>query len=468
MCKKLIFSVAVVMVLGLAGDATANNFTDAGPTHFFTDPNNWAQGVPNLEEGGQRWGDMTVDGAICIITAPMNVSAGGLYPGCYGADNMVVMTGGYLQTQYFNVGRGRADGNHEGSKGYFLMTGGVIETEGFKIPNQFDEQEFGPWTGTEGHVDLYGGEIYVSGWFHVGSRDPHVYEGGIGTMDITEGMLVVQEDPANPGAVRDKIQGYIDNGWITAYDKFGGGTLELDYDVRNPGMTTLTALPAPPTLTTLFSDDFETPQDYIADGVGATGWDGFLGLDPNETVDALNASIDSAGQLYLASTNGSYGAPWTPLGPFLYKIVEGDFIATVNVTDYAGTADDVVYHNNTGLMARAEPDDAGPGEDWVSIDYFPIWNCGNFVRSADDNVRTENGHNGLAWDSETWLQLERVGNTFHLRTSADGITFTEMSQSPLTRDDMDGIALQVGVFHATYSDNQGYAAFDDFSIEAPE
>jgi len=244
MCKKSICLLSVVMLLGLVGNVLANNFTDDGPTHFFNDPNNWLDGVPNLEDGGQRWGDMTVDGTICIITAPMDVSAGGLYPGTYGADNMLVMTGGHLQTQYFNVGRGRADGNHEGSKGYFLMTGGVVETEGFKIPNQFDEQEFGPWTGAEGHVDLYGGEIHISGWFHIGSRDPHVYEGGIGTMDITGGMLVVKDDnPESPGAVRDKIQGYIDNGWITAYDKFGGGALLLDYDVRNPGMTTLTALP---------------------------------------------------------------------------------------------------------------------------------------------------------------------------------------------------------------------------------
>ena len=36
------------------------------------------------------------------------------------------------------------------------------------------------------------------------------------------------------------VQGYIDNGWITAYDS--NGTLHLDYDVTNPGQTTLTAV----------------------------------------------------------------------------------------------------------------------------------------------------------------------------------------------------------------------------------
>ncbi|MHC4568110.1 MAG: hypothetical protein ACYTE3_20400, partial [Planctomycetota bacterium] len=142
----------------------------------------------------------------------------------------------------------------------------------------------------------------------------------------------------------------------------------------------------------VFSDDFETARDYVAEGVQGTGWDGFVGLGPGETVDALNASIDRAGQLYLASTNAVWNAPWDPLGPYLYKIVEGDFIATVRVVDYAGTAAAVVYHNDGGLSARVpNPADAGDGEDWVTIDYFPIWNCGNFVRTANNNSRTENG-----------------------------------------------------------------------------
>jgi len=215
----------------------------------------------------------------------------------------------------------------------------------------------------------------------------------------------------------------------------------------------------------VFSDDFETPHDYIADGVAGPGWDGFLGLNPGETVDALNASIDHAGQLYIESTGAFYHAPWDPLGPFLYKIVKGDFIASVKVSDYAGTEDAPVYHNNCGLMARANPGDAGPGEDWVAIDYFPIWSCGNFVRTADDNSRTENGHNGRQFDLDPYLQIERKGNVFHFRTSTDGSTWVEMGVSPITRDDLAGVPLQVGLYQATYSDVAGYVAFDNFSVE---
>jgi regulation of enolase protein 1 (concanavalin A-like superfamily) len=215
-------------------------------------------------------------------------------------------------------------------------------------------------------------------------------------------------------------------------------------------------------------ETFDVSRDFLSEGAEGTFWDGFLGLGDNETVDALNASIDRAGQLYIQSTGAFFHEPWSPIGPFLYKVVEGNFVATVKVAEYAGTAEAPVYHNTCGLMARALPDEAGPGEDWVSLDYFPIWSCGNFVRSANDDVRTENGHNGKAFASDRHLQIERIGNVFHFRTSPDGVAWTAMAVSPLTRDDLDGVALQVGLFQATYSSDPGYAAFDDFILETPK
>ncbi|MHC4354111.1 MAG: galactose-binding domain-containing protein, partial [Planctomycetota bacterium] len=88
-------------------------------------------------------------------------------------------------------------------------------------------------------------------------------------------------------------------------------------------------------------------------------------------------------------------------------------------------------------------------------------------RTANNNSRTENGHNGKTFNLDPWLQLERVGNTFHFRTSVDGLSWTEMAVSPITRDDMAGLPLQVGIRHATFSDAPGYIAFDNFSIEGP-
>jgi len=197
----------------------------------------------------------------------------------------------------------------------------------------------------------------------------------------------------------------------------------------------------------VFSDDFETPYDYITEGVAKTGGDGFTGLGQNETVDALNASMDRAGQLYIESSNSWWEGGFSPLGPFLYKIVAGDFVATVEVTDFAGEEGAVVFHNDSFLMARVPNlDDAGPGEDFECTHYFPTW-VGNMGRDYNNGSETEWGFTGDGFDCAPYIQLERVNNTFYFRRSFDGQTWTELAGSPLTREDLDGLALQVGVGH---------------------
>src|SRR4030042_4471088 len=73
----------------------------------------------------------------------------------------------------------------------------------------------------------------------------------------------------------------------------------------------------------VFSDNFDTAHDYLVDGVAGTGWDGFLGKGPGETVDALNAAKDRPGQLFIRATNSWWEGAFSPQGPFLYKLVAG-------------------------------------------------------------------------------------------------------------------------------------------------
>jgi len=206
----------------------------------------------------------------------------------------------------------------------------------------------------------------------------------------------------------------------------------------------------------LFKDAFDTARDFLTQGMGESGWDGFVGQGQGQTVDRIE-SVD--GQIVLESTNGRYDGG-KPLGPLLYKTVAADFKATVHVTDYQ-----MISFNNGGIMARvADPADAGQGEDWISVDYFPLYG-GIYARMSDDNRRTENANSGQGRSADKYLQLERVGNLFFLRHSVDGVTWQELSCSPITRSDLVNVPLQVGLFHATYSGNRGQIAFDDFSLE---
>ncbi len=219
----------------------------------------------------------------------------------------------------------------------------------------------------------------------------------------------------------------------------------------------------------VFSDDFDAVHDYLVDGVEGTGWDGFLGSGAGETVNALNASTDRPGALYIESANSFWEGAFSPLGPFLYKVVEGDFVATVQVTDFPGpgSVSARTEHADSFLMARvANLDDAGPGEDFVSVHYFPTWSA-NIRRSIDNGTEDEGPGTGDGYNCARYIQLERVGNTFYFRRSFDGVTWTEVPSSPVTRDDLDGLALQVGLAHCMYSANTGYVAFDDFIVSGP-
>lgn len=207
----------------------------------------------------------------------------------------------------------------------------------------------------------------------------------------------------------------------------------------------------------MFRDDFSTDHNFLVDGVATTGWDGFIGKGATETADRI---ATHNGKLFLQSTRGRYQEGWNPLGPLLFKTVTGDFKATVRIEDYQSLS-----FNNAGIMARvANADDAGKGEDWISVDYFPIYG-GIYARMADDNRRTEKGSNGQGRNADKYLQLELIGNLFFLRYSPDGVSWTELPSSPIRRNDLVNVPLQVGLFQATYSENQGEVSFDNFSLE---
>jgi hypothetical protein len=97
-----------------------------------------------------------------------------------------------------------------------MIGGTIIINENLMIPQKK----------VTGHVNLNGGIIITSN-LHMRP------EAGVGTMDVRAGTLIIDGDELS------KVQGYIDNGWITAYGV--QGTLHLDYDVTNKDKTTLKA-----------------------------------------------------------------------------------------------------------------------------------------------------------------------------------------------------------------------------------
>jgi len=212
MFRNAVYSVILVSVLGLVGSVSADvTFNDSTGDHLWSTPGNWSTGaLPTLNDGYVR-----------IFAVPgANVMA----------DESYVVNGIHL-------------GNTGDVAGELTLQGGTLEVLGalncgFKGPGTINMADgtllipgtlkIGRDSGAVGHINLNGGTITANNFL---MREK---EGSVGTIDVRGGMLTTDGNDIS------LIQGYIDNGWITAYD--GNGTLNLEYNVANPGLTTLTAV----------------------------------------------------------------------------------------------------------------------------------------------------------------------------------------------------------------------------------
>ncbi len=294
----------------------------------------------------------------------------------------------------------------------------------------------------------------------------------------TESVLMTAAEPKKPaGLVEYHFQevserpGGKDSGWIMENTYLNTGlrpNMEYAYTVRMRDAYGNVTRPSEPVLVVtdpalfeMTADRFDTDRDFLVEGTEGTIWDGFIGSGQGESV-AVLAVRD--GVLRIASTNTDW-AFGTPKGPFLYRKCEGDFVVQVELTDSLGLRQRSGYGNNdTGLMIRvADSDGPDREEKHFSIGFFPGWGCGNLWTNRRGSSRPQ-GHNRKGLDADRHLQVQKSGNLLFVRTSPDGKTWTDMKDSPFVRDDMQSSVLQVGIYHATYGNIEGYGEFDNFQI----
>lgn len=210
------------------------------------------------------------------------------------------------------------------------------------------------------------------------------------------------------------------------------------------------------------ADDFSANKDFITGDVAGSVWDGVLGKGVTQT----NTKIVAADH---ALRMASVGTNWdgnTPYGPFLYKKVAGDFVAEVEITNVSGLAEKKVAGNHeSGLMVRLPRDEAsGNGsEQLLQNGIFPAWNVGNMLTNLVDGDRRQTNAQS-AWNFNRYLQIQRSGDLFYIRTSTDDIHWVDLPGSPVLRLDMNGKAVQVGLYQCTYGPQPGFGSFANFKL----
>jgi len=252
MYTRVIYLISFVFVLSSVGNVRAQDatWTDATGDHNWFTSGNWSEfptpahwakirnGPPGptianegavasrVHVGYDDGSALTVDGGTLVVSGDDLVV--GRYDGTSATLNMISGT--------ITVAARDLDMAREGT-GILNMTGGTINiARDLTIPENSTKTAYVNVAGgtiiigDDLEMDETGGSMNLDGGTIIVNDDLVMDETG-STMNITGGTLIIN------GNALSTVQGYIDNGWITAYD--GNGTVKLDYDVTNEGQTTL-------------------------------------------------------------------------------------------------------------------------------------------------------------------------------------------------------------------------------------
>ncbi len=187
-------------------------------------------------------------------------------------------------------------------------------------------------------------------------------------------------------------------------------------------------------------------------------WSGVTGLEAKE-IRVKNED----GKLKLGSSCRNFTYEAADNGPFIYREINGDFVAQVEIDDFSGYRErNAVGFNEGGLMIMTgEP--AKEDYSLMHLGVFPYWSVGNMLTHLTRYGRPQYV-NKKGWELDRYLQVERCGNIFFFRTSSDGKKWEDMPSSPIHRDDLKDKPVKVGLYQVTYTENDAEVSFDNFCI----
>ncbi len=224
--NRTVFSVAP----GLETGGTVWQGDCTGDQTEWMDPNNWNPGVPASGSGGVAFirpkANMPVIDSPIIETANIIIADPD-----QGTAELTVNSGADIYVNGF-----LRLGHDIDSTGVIHMNGGDLKTEIMQVGfNSISETASG-----NGQVYLDGGTLEVLDWMSFGDNNPDFGQpgyDGTGNIDLTGGALVINGDQ------RINIENWFETGQISAFN--GTGYIKYDYDITNPGKTTVTASQCP-------------------------------------------------------------------------------------------------------------------------------------------------------------------------------------------------------------------------------
>ena len=268
MCKKILYVISLIVVLGLTGVASAQLteiwWDNESGDMLWNNPVNWDRDGQDGQPSELNFVGHKLDGLQNVLIAGPSVNA---TMDCMslgdseGADAYMYFLGATMHTVYHEGGRGNwligvlGDGH-----GHMYMDGGTLDTDTDFCVAYMGTGDLRIIAGTiraqgavaigamnAGHIDLYGGTIIGEG-ISPHSAAPGMpflmnpYGVGSASMDVRgDGTLLARGDWVG------LINGYVASGWIYAGEP--GYTIDVSLvDIDGITYTQVTAVPEPATI----------------------------------------------------------------------------------------------------------------------------------------------------------------------------------------------------------------------------
>ncbi|GEM_PF-1455260 len=291
------------------------------------------------------------------------------------------------------------------------------------------------------------------------------FSSGTGTVNESQAATWSSSDPTIANFNNNVLMG-VAVGSVTVTASFGGFTATTNVSVHNP----------------IFKDNFTNTQDYVANGLQGSPYDGLylnFGDVPGTqngpsgvkgVTSHLDANITTNGFLNVESAGSSWATTGAN-GPFLFKYVTGDFEASVHVNNM-----NVINNNDAGLMARLYNNSGltnqgafGGVSGETHINWVKVQNGLPAVRQTVDGGNTT-VVNGVA-AADGWLLMQRVNSTnFYFYESSNptngGATWSFVTNLVLV-EAANNAPMQVGLEQEMRTASDGFAQFDTLMIDGP-
>jgi Bacterial Ig-like domain (group 2) len=281
------------------------------------------------------------------------------------------------------------------------------------------------------------------------------------TSDQTANATWTSSDPTIASVNAAGVVTGVTNGTVTITGTFGAFSPTVSITVHTP----------------VFTDNFGATHDYMTNGLQGSTWDGLF-LNYGDLPGANRGNDGVAGQTYqlLANTNVLYlqaaGGSWRVAGndgPYLFKVVSGDFQASVHVS--CGT----INFNYAGIMARlfdnskTASQNAGGGTGGTETHV----NWGNPQQGAPSARQTvdSGGTTVLAGVATTdrWLLMVRhnLTNFLVFEKANGGDPWNAVPSATLVLAEATNGTMQVGLFQEMRQAATDFASYDSFMLDGP-